>query len=57
LSRISLALNIIQGVTLNDLRAELAEADANLRLSGNLYAHEVTPSEFISQALEVEEEQ
>jgi hypothetical protein len=50
-------LNIIQGVTLNDLRAELAEADANLRLSGNLYAHEVTPSEFISQALEVEEEQ
>jgi hypothetical protein len=44
-------------VTLDDLKADLARADAVLRESGKSYAHETTPSQFISQALKIEEQQ
>lgn len=45
------------GVTLDDLKVELAQADAALSKSGISYTHETTPAQFISQALEVEEQQ
>jgi len=54
---LSFVLIVNQGVTLEDLKAELAWADAVFSKCGQSYAHEVTPSQFISQALEVEEQQ
>ena len=44
-------------VTLDDLKADLAWADVVLHESGKSYAHKMTPSQFISQALEIEEQQ
>lgn len=47
----------VQGVTLNILKADLARADANDRKSGVLHGHRLTPFEFISEALDIEEQQ
>ena len=52
-----LALNVSQGITLDDLKVELAQINTTLRKSGTSYPHETTPSQLISQALEVEEQQ
>jgi len=52
-----LALTVEEGVTLNNLKDELARADARLKQSGRQHAHEMTPSQFILQALEIEEQQ
>ena len=46
-----------QGATLNNLRDELAQIDTNLASSGTPYTHNTTPSQFMSRALEVEEQQ
>jgi hypothetical protein len=46
----------LQAVTVDKLKAELAEIDATRDKSAS-YAHATTPSQFISQALEVEEQQ
>lgn len=52
-----LALNTKIGVTLNDLKDELKRLDHSLRKSGTSYPHEMTPSQFILQALEAEDQQ
>jgi len=53
----SFMLTVNQGVTLDDLKAELARADKAFSKHGDSYAHEITPCQFIFQALEVEEQQ
>jgi hypothetical protein len=52
-----LPLNAKTGVTLDDLKYELTRLDSSLRTSGTFYPHETTPSQFILQALEVEDQQ
>ena len=51
------ALNTKVGVTFNDLKDELKKLDGSLKKSGTLYPHETMPSQFILQALEVEDQQ
>jgi len=43
-----------QGVTFADLKAELSRADSR---SGTLHIHEITPSQFLLQALDIEDQQ
>lgn len=50
-------LNIKLGVTLDDLKVKLAWADVASRKSGTLHVHEMTPSQFVLQALKIEEQQ
>ena len=52
-----LALNTEAGITLNNLKDELKKLDDSLKKSGTLYPHETTPSQFLLQALEVEDQQ
>lgn len=54
---LSLVLNSELGVTLDDLKNDLARMDATLKKSGMSYAHETTPSQFILKALEIEDQQ
>ena len=51
------ALNTEVGVTLNDLEDELKKLDGSLKKSGTPYPHKTTPSQFILQALKVEDQQ
>lgn len=42
---------------MEDLKRELKQHDSSAEKSGTLHAHEISPSQFIIQALEIEEQQ